>query len=130
MRGLITAAVLASLLWSSPAQACRGPFSETHVFIPALPQDLPDDAIVLRVQRQDDINVTSNGIEVHVVEVVQGDWDLPVAWIEYGAFTSCSRVYLPLDGAFVVGTRSEISSITLNARQYRMSELEGTRDAQ
>ena len=118
--------VAASFAAASPAAACRGVFSETYVFLPQLPGDIAPDAIVLRVKPQPSITASNNRIRVAVAEVVQGDWPRDTAWIDYGLFTSCSRVHLPEEGALVVGVPREYSPTTLVARQYYRRDWEGT----
>ena len=53
-------------------------------------------------------------------------WDMltETAVIDFGRFTSCSRAYLPAEGAYVVGQRS-ILPARLRVRQYRRDELSG-----
>ena len=118
----------ASFAVASPAAACRGVFSETYVFLPALPADIAPDAIVLKVKPQRSVTAFNSGLQVEVIEVVRGDWPRDTAWIDYGFFTSCSRVHLPEEGALVVGVPREYSPTTLVARQYYRRDWEGTDD--
>ena len=119
----------ASFAVASPAAACRGVFSETYVFLPELPDDIAPETIVLKVKPQRSITAFNNGIQVDVFEVVRGEWPHKTAWVDYGLFTSCSRVHLPEEGALVVGMPREYSPTTLVARQYRRRDWEGTEDA-
>lgn len=118
--------VAAAIVAASPAMACRGAFSETHVFMPELPADIAPDAIVLKVKPQRSVTAFNNGLQVDVLEVVRGEWNHKTAWIDYGLFTSCSRVHLPEEGALVVGMLREYSPTTLVARQYYRRDWEGT----
>ena len=118
----------ASFAAASPAMACRGVFSETHVFLPRLPDEIAPDAIVLKVKPQNSVTAYNNGILVDVVEVIRGEWPADTALIDYGFFTSCSRVHLPEEGALVVGVPREYSPTTLVARQYYRRDWEGTDD--
>ena len=124
MRKLIVAAAAMTIAVASPAMACRSSESETHVFLTALPREVPPNVVVLRVVPPVEQTDQENVVEVAVVESVQGDWNHETAVIDFGRFTSCSRAYLPAEGAYVVGQRS-ILPARLRVRQYRRDELSG-----
>ncbi len=123
---LVGLGVVAAFAAASPAMACRGAYSETHVFLPDLPADIAPDAIVLKVKPQRSVTAFNNGLQVDVLEVVQGEWPHKTAWVDYGLFSSCSRVHLPEEGALVVGVPREYSPTTLVARLYYRRDWEGT----
>ena len=112
------------LLAASPAMACRSSHSEIHVFLPEMPREIDENAIVLRVRPQQSVTAWNNGVLVDVVEVVRGHWTSATAFIDYGPFTSCSRVHLPAEGALVIGMPREYAPTTLVAHQYRRSDWE------
>jgi hypothetical protein len=125
MKGIIPFLIAATVaVGASPASACRGVFDEKYTFLPALPDALPGDAVVLKVRPKGDEDVTADTATVLVNEVVAGDWRGDEAVITFGPFTSCSRREFLVTPSYAVGTPSAAGD-SLLASEFHLSELRG-----
>lgn len=113
---------------SGPALACRGLFAETYTFLPAPPEKLPADVVVLLVRPSGTDTDHTRGVlhtrRVLVERIVSGTWNHGQAEVVLDPVTTCSRGEFLVTPSYVVGTPSVIDG-RFNAIQFTLGELRG-----